>query len=318
MKYYGDNSRWFMGTVVNINDPLELGRIKVRIYGVHTHNTSEIENGDLPWAQVVVPVTEGGSSGIGTNIGIKVQAQVYGVFLDGRDSQLPLVLGSVPRYERPVSTQNLDTASSVPDQAQHDEKVYYPPGIGPINNTSVDDRYLVGADNNEKAFNFFLTKEGGSFEPHVVCGILGNFFVESAAEQNKKQINPQARSNRAIVNPLDLDSIEKSNQDGIENSFGIAQWNSAAGADFRYQALVQFAAERNMQWTDLYAQLLFTVKELNDKKGYYRLNELKRAKTIEEATFIFESRFENPQNKKQKKRVEAAEALFRALCCVHL
>ena len=297
MKYYGDNTRWFMGTVVNINDPLELGRIKVRIFGVHTHNTGEIEDGDLPWAQVVVPVTEGGSSGIGTNIGIKVQAQVYGVFLDGKDSQLPLVLGSVPKYERPVSTQNLDTESHVADQLQHDEKVHYPPGIGPIqDNKNVDDVYLVGGDNIEKAFNFFLTKEGGGLEPHVACGIIGNFFVESAANQNNGDLNPIAQS----APP--------------ERSFGIAQWNSSSDAKARYQALVQFAGERNLSWTSLYAQLLFTIKELNDHKTYYRYAELKRAKTIEEATFIFESRFENPHIKKQKARVEAAEEIYRRLC----
>ena len=297
MKYYGDNSRWFMGTVVNINDPLELGRIKVRIFGVHTHNTSQIEDGDLPWAQVVVPVTEGGSSGIGTNIGIKVQAQVYGVFLDGKDSQLPLVLGSVPKYERPISTQNLDTESPVADQLQHDEKVHYPPGIGPIqNNKNIDDVYLVGADNIEKAFNFFLTKEGGGFEPHVACGILGNFFIESGANQNNGDLNTVAQS----APP--------------ERSFGIAQWNSSSNAGYRYQNLQAFAAQRNLSWTSLYAQLLFTIKELNDHKTYYKYAELKKAKTIEEATFIFESRFENPKIKKQQDRVEAAEEIFRRLC----
>ncbi len=297
MNYYGDKSRWFMGTVVNINDPLELGRIKVRIYGVHTHNPADIEDGDLPWAQVVIPVTEGGSSGIGTNIGIKVQAQVYGIFLDGMDSQLPLVLGSVPKYERPVTRERLDISSSVADQLQHNEKVNYPPGIGPIkDNTDVDNTFLVGADNIEKSFNFFLTKEGGGFEPHVACGIIGNFFVESAAVLNKGDLNTVAQS----APP--------------ERSFGIAQWNSSANAGFRYQNLQAFAGQRNLSWTTLYAQLLFTVKELNDHKTYYRYAELKRAKTIEDATFIFESRFENPKIKRQQDRVDAAEEIFRRLC----
>ena len=35
-KYYGDETRWFLGTVVNVNDPLELGRVLVRIYGIHS------------------------------------------------------------------------------------------------------------------------------------------------------------------------------------------------------------------------------------------------------------------------------------------
>ena len=55
-KFYGDQTRWFVGRVININDPLEMGRVKVRIVGVH--DNAEIADGDLPWAQVVVPVTE--------------------------------------------------------------------------------------------------------------------------------------------------------------------------------------------------------------------------------------------------------------------
>ena len=61
--FYGDQTRWFVGRVISINDPLEMGRVKVRIVGIHDNR--EIRDGDLPWAQVVVPVTEGGSSGLG-------------------------------------------------------------------------------------------------------------------------------------------------------------------------------------------------------------------------------------------------------------
>ena len=101
--YYGDKSRWFIGIVVDVNDPLRLDRVKVRIQGIHTSDTKMIPNDDLPWAQVVIPVTEGGSSGLGSNSSLKPRAQVYGIFLDGDDSQLPLVVGSIPKIESIVS-----------------------------------------------------------------------------------------------------------------------------------------------------------------------------------------------------------------------
>ena len=42
--YYGDQTRWFLGTVVNIaDDPLKLGRARVRIFGVY----DEIEEEDI-------------------------------------------------------------------------------------------------------------------------------------------------------------------------------------------------------------------------------------------------------------------------------
>ncbi|MAE54657.1 MAG: phage tail protein, partial [Porticoccaceae bacterium] len=67
MSFYGDQTRWFVGTVVDVNDPLKLDRVRVRIHGVHSSNTVDIPNQDLPWAQVNIPVTEDGSSGLGAN-----------------------------------------------------------------------------------------------------------------------------------------------------------------------------------------------------------------------------------------------------------
>ena len=95
IEFYGDQTRWFLGTVIDIYDPLYLGRIRVNIFGVH----DEIKDVDLPWAQTVVPITQGGTEGRGNNIGIQEGAQVFGVFLDGPSSQMPLVLGSIPRVE---------------------------------------------------------------------------------------------------------------------------------------------------------------------------------------------------------------------------
>ena len=34
MSYYGDSTRWFLGRVVDINDPLKLDRVKVRIFEI--------------------------------------------------------------------------------------------------------------------------------------------------------------------------------------------------------------------------------------------------------------------------------------------
>ena len=100
MFFYGDNiNRFFFGTVVNNNDSeLYLGRVQIRVYGIHG---SEIKNSDLPCAQVMTPTTEPGVGGIGSNVMLANGAQVFGVFLDGKDSQVPFVLGSVPKIMAP-------------------------------------------------------------------------------------------------------------------------------------------------------------------------------------------------------------------------
>jgi hypothetical protein len=94
--FYGDSNRWFIGTVVSIDDPTQLGRIKVRVDGIHG---SSILDKDLPFAQTIVPITEGGTQGLGNNLGVQVGARVFGIFLDSQDSQMPLVFGSMPKYE---------------------------------------------------------------------------------------------------------------------------------------------------------------------------------------------------------------------------
>ena len=97
--YYGDQTRWFIGEVTSISDPKQLARIQVRIYGIHSDNKVDIPDENLPYAQVVAPITEGGTNGLGNPLGIQVGALVFGIFLDGKDSQLPLVLGSMPKFE---------------------------------------------------------------------------------------------------------------------------------------------------------------------------------------------------------------------------
>ena len=95
IEFYGDQTRWFLGEVVDVNDPKQLGRVKVKVHGVY----DEIEDGDLPWAQIVVPVTTGIHEGKGQNLGILVGTQVFGMFLDGKNSQLPMVIGTVPKED---------------------------------------------------------------------------------------------------------------------------------------------------------------------------------------------------------------------------
>ena len=99
LEYYGDQTRWFLGEVVDVeNDPLQIGRVRVRIFGVYD---GVEKDEDLPWAQIVVPTITGvhsyGDNPVGQYLGLLVGTHVFGMFLDGKDSQLPLVLGSLPK-----------------------------------------------------------------------------------------------------------------------------------------------------------------------------------------------------------------------------
>jgi hypothetical protein len=105
-EFYGDNTRWFIATVVDASPPYGFeGRVKIRVHGLHTESTRLIPQADLPWAQCVVPTTEGGASGIGRMPQLQPSALVFGMFMDGTNSQTPIVLGSIPHVEFPSAVQ---------------------------------------------------------------------------------------------------------------------------------------------------------------------------------------------------------------------
>lgn len=90
------NNTFFQGVVEARNDPLKLGRVKVRIIGLHTDNIDLLSSDDLPWALILIPATDSASGGQGLSIsGIPPGTHVFGMFLDGINKQLPLILGSI-------------------------------------------------------------------------------------------------------------------------------------------------------------------------------------------------------------------------------
>jgi len=105
--YAGDTFRWFIGTVVSHIPPAGFeGRVQVRIRGIHSAKTDKVAQVDLPWAQVLLPGTEEGSSGLGSTPKVTTGALVWGFFLDGAASQIPVVVGSFTKNESETPIQN--------------------------------------------------------------------------------------------------------------------------------------------------------------------------------------------------------------------
>jgi hypothetical protein len=88
---------WWVGEVRDINDPLKMGRVRIRIFGWHTSNPNDmsatIPDNELPWAHPVLPINNTGS---GTNL--RQSDWVVGFFMDGESGQFPIVFGYVPGY----------------------------------------------------------------------------------------------------------------------------------------------------------------------------------------------------------------------------
>jgi len=92
-----DGFIWFAGVVEDRQDPLKLGRVRVRCLGYHTENKEELPTADLPWAHPMLPITSSGISGIGqTPLGLLEGSWVIGFFRDADTKQDAVIMGSLP------------------------------------------------------------------------------------------------------------------------------------------------------------------------------------------------------------------------------
>jgi hypothetical protein len=99
--------RWFFGIVEDRDDPKKIGRVRVRIYNVHPFTTGgspdlvNVPTDHLPWATVINSIISAGilgvnSDGVGVSpTGMMVGTTVFGFFADGRESQIPVILGTL-------------------------------------------------------------------------------------------------------------------------------------------------------------------------------------------------------------------------------
>jgi len=90
----------YKAVIEDNNDPLKIGRVKVRIWGMHTKlngkskefETISVEH--LPWAEVMGSTAFGLISGVGVSSVLKKGTWVW-IVLEQDDPQKPIILGTV-------------------------------------------------------------------------------------------------------------------------------------------------------------------------------------------------------------------------------
>ena len=106
-----DGFSWFIGVVEDRQDPKKAGRVRVRCLGYHSAKKVDIPTEDLPWASIMMPVTAGGNSGIGTSSHFLIEGTwVVGFFRDPA-KQEPVIMGALPGVNTSDTT-NFTIASS--------------------------------------------------------------------------------------------------------------------------------------------------------------------------------------------------------------
>ena len=144
--YLGKNNFvWFNGVVEDRQDPQKLGRLRVRGVGIHTDNKDDLPTADLPWSQLIHPITSSGISGLGHSPGFIVEGTwVFGYFRDGYAMQEPMVIGTLPG--KPI------------ELAETSKGFYDPNGVYPKYKDEVDTNRLATNDSNNPHLGLELRK----------------------------------------------------------------------------------------------------------------------------------------------------------------
>jgi len=83
-------------------------RYKVRILGLHDQGETEIQSKDLPWAQVMYPVTAGGFlANRGATPNLQQGNMVFGFFMDGQAMTVPIIMGVIGNNAKNVTSNTI-------------------------------------------------------------------------------------------------------------------------------------------------------------------------------------------------------------------
>lgn len=92
---------WWVGRVEDIEDPLKVGRVRVRVFGYY----DAIPKDKLPWALCALPTISTGLDGYGYSPSFLLEnSTVFGFFADGHDALTPIIFASLcsnPTHSRP-------------------------------------------------------------------------------------------------------------------------------------------------------------------------------------------------------------------------
>jgi hypothetical protein len=270
-EYYGDVFRWWIGVVVNNNDPLQVGRVRVRIYGVHSDDLNLIPEEALPWAVPVIPTTEDGVSGLGRSSKLKPGAMVMGYFADGPQSQIPIVIGSIPRFAEPSPGQlgegSRYPSSSIVPSLNAPRNKNEGEGMRGAQGQSYSTASAVGKTNTEKAFNFF-----------VATGLLS--------------VSHAAAICGCLIKVSNMDP-KYSKSTGDRSSFGIAGWGEKF---FRIDELKGFCSDRSLNVMDLESQLQFLMYDFAERMPrWFKFSQFISTQDIRTATATFLDYYLRPE-----------------------
>jgi hypothetical protein len=234
---------YFFGIVEDRDDPLCLGRLRVRVFGTHPDDKALVPTEDLPWAMPIQSIGSAAAFGLGHSpVGPVPGTHVFGFWADGRECQLPFVLGTIAGGTGQFNY-------GVPQQGVPDAQI----GTSPVNPSSGAPINLPKGSksiSNRAATFAKLVQDRYKLTDYQACGLIGNLWHESggfrAIREYGKGSGPQ----------------DQPPPKGTQNTgYGWAQWTNSRLDNFLDYCTSSGHAPQSDE-----ANLGFFLKELDNAK----------------------------------------------------
>lgn len=197
--FLGYNFVWFIGEVEDRNDPLRLGRVKVRCFGWHTTDKAVLPKENLPWASTVQPVTNPAASSTGLTVGV----WVFGFFMDGQRAQKPVVMGHIPGYRFGSPGQ-----SEIPAAARAEEE--YPSPISAVRAENITEEVAVDK-NAETIWNEPAEPTDVTYPETATTAHESGFIIQTTGEGRHTLFSPSGSYEEMQVDGTRISKVQKDN-----------------------------------------------------------------------------------------------------------
>jgi len=267
-----DGFVWFFAKVVDRNDLSQLGRVKIRVYGIHPEDQNLVPDADLPWAIPIQPITSAGAFGVGRSAtGLLPGSTVFGFFADGKSCQIPFILGTVATGLGHIA---MHAVTQVEDTIKKVREI-----VAPVESLS---QVATGSYPVKSAFIGKRLMEDFQLQDYQAAGILGNLALESTGLQ------PDVREGNTKGPCWPRNTIGK--------GYGWAQWTGSRMNEFIDHVKANFdnfditlhAATDDHNYS-------FLKHELKNTSEKSVIPVLRNAPNVHDATVIFMQKFERPK-----------------------
>lgn len=222
---------FYRAVVEDNNDPDKLGRVRVRIWGLHSEEknktqTDGIPTNELPWAEPCLPIMEGGISGFGM-FGIPVQGSHVMVFFENGHLEQPRYFATMPG--KPTKTPNIrngfnDPDGNYPTSARIGESDYHRLSRGESDSTLVttknDNREVGIAEADGGTWDEPTSPYNAQYPHNFVFTTHGGLTLEFDSTPGSKRFHIYHPSNTYIECDNDGNLVIKNNANKYDISKG--------------------------------------------------------------------------------------------------